>query len=138
MQKMYVLTLVTFKLIINTSQFLLHKMPATSLNLLVFSFPKAYTAAKLAATVLKNNPPNRKLNARLKNGALYTVLTTVSVVTIAASYATSAAIAEAFSAASETVSARMAPVRSGMNSHADAAAAAAVFESRETVGRRHV
>lgn len=53
-----------------TIQFLLHKIPATSFNLLVFSLPKAYTAATPAATVLKNNPPNKKLTAKLKNGAL--------------------------------------------------------------------
>lgn len=44
--------------------------------------------------------------------------------TIAASSATSAATWLAFNAASETVSASIAPVRSGVKSHADAAAAA--------------
>jgi hypothetical protein len=65
---------------------------------------------------------------------LYTVLTTVSVVTIAASNNTSADAAVALSATSETVSARMAPVRSGVKSHADAAAAAAVLDCKVTSG----
>lgn len=54
---------------------------------------------------------------------------------MAASKATSAAAAVALRAASETVSASIAPVRSGVKSQADAAAAAAVLDWRDTSGR---
>ena len=56
----------------------------TSLNLRVFSLPNAIIDAITAATVLKNKPPNKNDIARLMNGDLYIVCTTVSVVTVVA------------------------------------------------------
>mmetsp|Transcript_34611 Transcript_34611/g.73717 ORF Transcript_34611/g.73717 Transcript_34611/m.73717 type:complete len:290 (-) Transcript_34611:287-1156(-) len=113
-----------------TLQFLLYTIPTTSRSLRVFSFPSAIIAATNAATVLKNSPPSMKDIARLRNGALYMVWTTVSVVTVeamstawvATSSATSVAALAVLTMHSLAVSARTPAVRSGVNSHAEAAA----------------
>jgi len=100
----------------------------TSLNLRVFSLPKAIILAITAATVLKNNPPNKNDIAKLINGALYIVCTTVSVVTVVAistacaatSNAASVAALAVFVRASVAVSARTPEILSGANNQADA------------------
>jgi hypothetical protein len=53
-----------------TLQFLRVRIPITSRNLFVFSFPSATIEATNAATVLKNSPPSKNERARLRNGAL--------------------------------------------------------------------
>ena len=126
-----------------TLQFLLKTIINTSLALLVFSLPKATTPPTIAAKVLKNNPPSKNDTARLAKGALYIIVSEVATKSAAAPRAEVAATAAAPEMASAERSTRTDEVRSGVNSHAEAAAAAAsrdvvvvvVVASRRSAGR---
>ena len=129
--------------IMTTLQFLLKTIINTSLALLVFSLPKATTPPTIAAKVLKNNPPSKNDTARLAKGALYIIVSEVATKSAAAPRAEVAATAAAPEMASAERSTRTDEVRSGVNSHAEAAAAAAsrdvvvvvVVASRRSAGR---
>jgi hypothetical protein len=129
--------------IMTTLQFLLRTITNTSLALLVFSLPKATTPPTIAAKVLKNNPPSKNDTARLAKGALYIIVSEVATKSAAAPRAEVAATAAAPEMASAERSTRTDEVRSGVNSHAEAAAAAAsrdvvvvvVVASRRSAGR---
>jgi hypothetical protein len=109
--------------IMTTLQFLLRTITNTSLALLVFSLPKATTPPTIAAKVLKNNPPSKNDTARLAKGALYIIVSEVATKSAAAPRAEVAATAAAPEMASAERSTRTDEVRSGVNSHAEAAAA---------------